>query len=252
MTLKFILPAIVLIGVTAVGLRSASLARSNGEAGVEAIELPERISAPVPEVPRPADLPASARDVPPLAITAISTVRGADGTRGTTTQVSTRSADRVHVALEGSRKEWLFERNPVDAARASGYLVDHASRQILVYDDSALRNEQGIRGWADVWSMRFDPAALDRMKATGESTRVGGETFDRHVAIDPRQDGLVEVWWSDALLLASKLVVRQSGRMMISAMTRIDRNVRADVLHDPRRRFPGYAVMDPADAGDRH
>lgn len=252
MTFKFILPVIVLIGVAAAGLRSVSLARTNGAAGVDAVELPERTSPPAPDVPQPMDLPASARDVPSLVITTTSTVQAPDGRRGTTTQVSTRTADRVHVTLEGSGKEWLFERNPVDATRASGYLVDHAARQILVYDESALRNEQGIRGWADVWSMRFNPAALDRMTATGESTRVAGETFDRHVAADPGQDGLVEVWWSDALALASTLVVRQSGRVMSSTITEIDRDVQAGVLNDPRRRFPGYAEVDPADAGDRH
>lgn len=252
MTLKSIVSAVVLIAVTAAGFLLASPARTSGGAGGDAIELPERISPPAPDVPQPRGLPASARDVVPIAITMTSALQGPDGQRGSTTQVSTRTADRVHVALDGSRREWLFEQNPVDEARACGYLVDHEARQILVYDDSALRNEHGIRGWADVWSMRFDPAALDGMKATGESTFVGGERFVRYVAPDPGQDGTVEVWWSGRLALASRLVVRHAGRVMSSTVTRIDRDVQAGVLEDPRRRFLGYAVVDPADAGDRH
>ena len=37
------------------------------------------------------------------------------------TQIVTRTIDRAQLLVEGGRKEWLFERNPKDGRRVSGY-----------------------------------------------------------------------------------------------------------------------------------
>lgn len=253
--MKLIVSAIVLLGLIVVGLAVVTVRRSSADVGPDrdAIHLPERTAASAPEVPDPPPVPPAAEALRPLTVTLTTVWERPHGRRQETTQVVTRTTDRVRLALEGARKEWLFERNPVDRARVSGYLIDHASRQILVHDESQLQSGQRLRGWADILMMRFDPQVLGTLQATSERKTFDEEVFAQYVAADRHRPGVVEVWWSDALLLAQRLVVRESDTVITSTITKIDRAIERSALVDPRLRFPGYDVTDPGDAGDhRH
>ena len=70
-------------------------------------------------------MPEGAETLPPIRFTVTTTWSGPQGRR-TTSQRVTRTVDRMHLLMEGTDKEWLFERNPVDRRRVSGYLIDHA------------------------------------------------------------------------------------------------------------------------------
>lgn len=170
-----------------------------------------------------------------------------------TTQRVTRMPDRVRLELDGGKKEWLFERNAVDPARASAWLVEHEARRIVAYDDSALRNVLQIRGWADVLMMRFDPRALATLQRAGDAKERFGGTFVHYTAADPAAPGVIEAWWSEALLLPLEWRVREDQTVMTSTVSAVERVVDVATLADPRRRFPTYDVLDEADAADhRH
>jgi hypothetical protein len=253
--MKLIVSAIVLVVLMVAGVAVVGTHRSMADTGAagEAIHLPERTATPVPQSGEPRPAPAAADALAPLTITLATVWEGPRGQRHETTQVVMRTTDRVRLVLDGVRKEWLFQRNAVEPARVSGYLVDHTSRQILVHDESELRTGQGLRGWADVLMMRFDPQILSTLQATGKRNRVDGDTFTQYIAADRQRRGVVEVWWSDALLLAQRLVVREADYVTTSTITRIDRAIERSTLADPRGRFPDYEIIDPGDAGDhRH
>lgn len=59
-----------------------------------------------------------------------------------------RTPERILVAHR--EREWLFERNTLDPRRVSATLVDHASRVVIVYEESDVRNLLRLNGWADV------------------------------------------------------------------------------------------------------
>jgi hypothetical protein len=198
--------------------------------------LPTRTSAAPAAIPDPPTLPHGAEALAPIRFTVTTTWSGARGKR-TTSQYVTRTADRVHLVMGGGRKEWLFERNPLDRRRVSGYLIDHDARQILAYQESDLRNEQQLRGWADALMIRFDPALLPRLRRLNEHEMMGGATFRRHVAQDRSSDGVLEVWWSDALLLPLRLQVRQQGTLITAVVDRLETAVSLTVLADPRTRL---------------
>jgi hypothetical protein len=211
---------------------------------------PPRTSSAPPVIPEPPALPDGADSLSPVRFTVTTTWTDARGQRRTVQHV-TRSVDRVHLLMEGTRKEWLFERNPVDRRRVSGYLVDHDARQILAYQESDLRNEQQLRGWRDALLMRFDPGSLSGLQPSNENTSVFGWTFSRHLAPAGAQDGVVEVWWSDQLLLPLRLTVRERGVMTTSTIDRLAVPASLVVLDDPRVRFRGYASLDVTDSRER-
>src|SRR5690606_13682682 len=78
---------------------------------------------------------------------------------GTSRRTVSRTANRIHIAFDDGR-EWLYVRNPVDSRRAIGYMVVHSQKHISTYSESDLRNAVGVRGWADVLSLGFDPKLL--------------------------------------------------------------------------------------------
>lgn len=92
--------------------------------------------APAPALP---PLPADADRIPPQTLEVVLPA-------GLHTIV--RTPGRILVAHR--EREWLFERNVLDPRRASATLVEHASRAIVVYEESDLRNLLGLNGWADV------------------------------------------------------------------------------------------------------
>ena len=154
------------------------------------------------------------------------------------------------MALEAGGQEWLFVRNAVYRDRVSGYLIDHSARQIRLYEESALRSLMQIRGWSDVLTLRFDPAVLSALRDTGERRQAGGSTFARFVATESTGDGVVEVWWSEALLLPLSLTVHQDGATVTSAVGHMNNEAEAALLTDPALRFPQYDSRDAADARD--
>jgi hypothetical protein len=222
------------------------------EQGVaQGIELPRRISRRPPPPAAPPELPARASELPPATFEWVVVWEGPDGARGSTTQSVVRTAERMLMVADGGASEWLFERNPVDTRRVSGYLVDHDRRRVLLHDDSDLRNRLGLRGWSDVLTLGFDPGALADLRATGEVRSAGGLAFERYVGPQPEAPGVVEVWWSDRLLAPLLLKVSDGGVLRTSRLERLDAHVQAAALADPRQRFPRYELLDVADAHDR-
>jgi len=218
---------------------------------VPEIDLPTRIAASAPSAVEIPEVPNEANDIVPVTFRLRSTLAVPGRPRRVTTQLVTRSASRVRLVLDGGRREWLFERNPVDARRVSGWLIDHYSREILVHQETDLRSEQQVRGWADVLMMRFDPVQLRTLRPTGEAKQVDGLVFNRHVASDRTARGVVDVWWSEAGLLPLLMTVRGSLGTTTSTIEAMDRRVDLACLADPRTRFPGYEVIDVVDARDR-
>lgn len=215
--------------------------------------LPSRTSISPPGIAEPPPLPEGADALPSIRFSVTTTWVTAEGRRRSVQRV-TRTTDRIHLLMEGTPKEWLLERNPVDRRRVSGYLIDHQSRQILAHQETDLRGEQHLRGWADAVMMRFDPSALPALQRTSHTDVVFGATFTRHVAPDRAGDGVLDVWWSDALLLPLRLTIRERGVIVTSAVDAIQRAEHPEtvaVLSDPRARFSNYEVLDVSDSRER-
>lgn len=220
-------------------------------AAASAIELPVRTAVPVPALPGPPALPPGADGLAPLAFRATIVWQGVQGEQRVVQDI-TRTVERVRLVPEGSRSEWLFERNPVDTRRAAGYLVDHDAREILAHQESDLRNRLGLNGWADVLMMRFHPDSLAALRATDERESAAGATFVKYVTGDGGRPGAAEVWWSDTLLVPLRQTVREPGRVVTTTLSRLSPEVNLAELADPRVRFPEYAVRDIADQADEH
>lgn len=197
-------------------------------------------------------MPASANDVPPMVFTVVTTRTDEHGTRRVSKQTVTRTIDRIRLVPDGSQREWLFERNPVDPRRISGYLIDHRARQILVHQESDLRNREQLRGWADAWFMRFEPRQLSGMRRTKETVAIGGATFARYIGGGASGEA-EEVLWSDRYLLPGQLTFREAAVVTISRIENLKFPSRTPDLGDPRALYPQYQVLDLADVGDdRH
>ena len=220
---------------------------SADEAGIEeAIVVPPRTASDPPPTPLPPSVPARADAIPPLTFD-VETTRAGGGRVERTTQTFVRTTDRVRVLLHGGRQEWHFVRNGIFPDRASGHLTDHTTRQIRFYDESPLRSEMRIRGWLDILTVRFDSTKLPSLRDTGERRQTYGTTFVRHVGAGPGEDGLVEVWWSESLLLPLSLTVRDAGIESTSVVRRLARRADIALRPDPRVRFPMYKEVDAAD-----
>ena len=201
--------------------------------------MPDRNAPDPPPIAQPPAVPAHAASLPPGTFVLTTTRFDARGKR-TTTQTITRTHDRVRLAIDGGRQEWLFVQNAVYRDRVSGYLIDHSARQILLYEESALRSLMRIRGWSDVLTLRFDPAVLSALRDTGERRQAGGSTFARFVATESTGDGVVEVWWSEALLLPLSLTVREDGTTVTSVVEHMTNEAEGSLLTAPALRFPQY------------
>jgi hypothetical protein len=216
-----------------------------------AIVASERTAAEPPIIPPPPSLPAQAASIPSLTFVVETTRSGPDGT-SRTAQTVTRSRDRVRVALEGARLEWLFSQNVVYRDRAVAYRTDHDHGEVHLYEESALRSVTGIRGWMDVLTLRFDRSVLAKLRDTGERRIIGETTFTRYVARDLPAGVVQEVWWSDELLLPLSVTIRRSRTTTTSIVKGLAYTADAAVLMDPMSRFPNYKVLDPSDASDHH
>jgi hypothetical protein len=216
-----------------------------------AFEEPARTAPAAPEAAAVPPVPPEAEQVGPIAFTLVTTWESASAGRRTIDQQVTRARDRAHLRVDGGRREWFFQRNPVYPDRVSAWLVDHEARQILLHDESSLRTTLRIRGWVDVLTMRFDPAALEALTDTGQRREVAGETFRLFRAPQSPPTGVVEVWWSDGILLPLELVTRESADVTATARVHgLSTAVDVSVLTSPQQRFPDYRVMDAVDAGE--
>jgi hypothetical protein len=161
-----------------------------------------------------------------------------------------RTRDRVRIALEGAESEWLFLRNPVDPRRVTASLIDHRTKRILGYDETDLRNGQGVRGWLDVLTLRVDTRALKSLRDTGRRETVAGIEFVEHVrdAASGSGDGIVDLWWSASHLLPLRFSVREGRVLAISAVQIGPAAIEDNALAAASERFPRYTVLDIADA----
>jgi len=215
---------------------------------VSPIETPKRLSTEPLVAPRPS-LSATAATAPLLTFVVDTTRHDAQGSHRST-QTVTRGPTRVRVGLPEGHQEWLFEQNRLYPDRVSGYLIDHDARQVRFYDETPLRNHLGVRGWMDVLTIRFDAGLLGALRQTGERRAFADATGSRFVGADGKGDGLVEVWWSDELLLPLSVTQRSAGSEVTSVVDRLTRGGDAIVLADPADRFPAYQQVDASDAGD--
>jgi hypothetical protein len=195
--------------------------------------------APTPQ--GPPSLPAEARELQPATLRVLAS--GGPDRSVAIERTVTRTADRVHIEAAGE-EEWLFVRNARDPRRVLGYLIDHAHKTAVVYDESDLRNSQQIRGWLDVLTLGFDVRTLEAMRATGETARLGGVAFSRFSS--GPNTAFREVWWSQAELLPLKVEPGQAGGRLVS-LESVRRGIDAERLRLPEERFPDYRVVDLAD-----
>jgi len=212
-------------------------AQSNHE--VAALVASPRRAADAPP-PGPPDLSAEAGRIAPL------TLEEGIESPGTSRRTVCRTADRIHIAFDDGR-EWLFVRNPADSRRAVGYLVEHGQKKISTYGESDLRNAVGIRGWADVLSLGFDPSVLDGLAPTKDERTIGDVRFVKYAG------GAGEVWWSAEHLLAVEVdlhdAVGPTTRLTIES---IRAGVDESLLQVPMKRFPDYREASYVDWLEDH
>jgi hypothetical protein len=210
--------------------------------------IPARRSTTSPPAAPPA-LPEAAEKVTPLTLETL--VRRQAGTRvESIRQTVTRTADRVHTASSDGR-EWLFERNTRDRRRAFGTLIDHASRTLVLYDESELRNMLGIRGWAQVLSLGFDHELLEGLEKKTASRTIDTVRVVRH-ATDRKDVELREVWWSETHFLPGGFTSVQGAASLQFSVQRIRTGVDATLLRPAGERFPSHQMIDLADWLERH
>lgn len=202
-----------------------------------------------PAAPPPPALPPGAEAVIPLTLDVTIRKQTPAGHRRVVRQTITRTAARVHVApSEGP--EWLYERNPVDPRRVSGFLVDHATKTIVLHTDSDLRNMLAIPGWAHVITLGFDIALLAGAKPSHDVRTIDGMLFTRFgIATRGQSENL---WWNAEQSLPATFVKRGHGGSIRYAVERIRRRIDESVLRPPASRFPDYRSVDLADWLERH
>ena len=204
--------------------------------------LPAR-RAPDAAPAEPPALPTAAARIPPLTI-AMSIVRpSASGSA--IAQTVSRTPDRIHVSAVNGR-EWLFEQDGGDPRRAAGFMIDHASRTIVLYAESDLRMLAGLRGWLDVLLLGFDLEALGRCTLTRDRQTIGAARFTRCApteAVTPSPD----VWWSEDHLLAREIVSVDRTVPTRSRIVGVRSGVDRSLLEPASARFPAYRGVPAAD-----
>jgi hypothetical protein len=198
----------------------------------------------------PPALPAGANSVTPATLDIVirrdTPPRGAHALR----QTASRTLERIHIA-GNDRREWLFERNPVDPRRVSATLVEHASQTIIVYEESDLRRMLGIRGWADVLSFGFDSQLLSAYERSEDMRTIGGIRFARYTSAGTRAP-VDDVWWSDEQALPSRFSIADTTGVTRFAVERARAGADAALLRPASVRFPTYRVLELADWFEKH
>jgi hypothetical protein len=215
---------------------------ANREDAVSPILPTRRAPQGAPSAPPP--LPPGAERVTPLTLETVTRHKPVSGRPQSVRQTVTRTADRTHVAT-GPEREWLFERNTLDSRRVIGTLIEHASRALIVYEESDLRRVMGISGWAHTLTLGFDPGLLAGLGRSDETRVIGGIQFTRYVAASKRTD-FQEVWWSRKEIFPSRFVTADSRGSIEFSVERVRPGVDAALLRSPASRFPAYDRFDLA------
>jgi len=127
----------------ATGLIPESVGQEASGDGRPIILTPSGRRTPDDPPPPPPDLPPGAERVTPLTVEVRVELQRTEAETRTIRQTFTRTADRIHLA--SNNEEWLFVRNAKDARRVTGFFIEHASRTVVVFEESDLRNMLGIR-----------------------------------------------------------------------------------------------------------
>lgn len=240
---------LALLMCTQHGVSVATIAQTGTANEAWVLAVPKR-RVPDAAPAAPPALPAAANSVTPATL---DIVMHRDTTpRGTQTshQTVSRTVERIHIAGT-DRREWLFERNPIDPRRVSAALVEHASQAIIVYEESELRMMLGVRGWADVLSLGFDSQLLGAYERTQDVRTLGGMRFARYTSAGTRAP-VDDVWWNDEQVLASRFSIADGTGVTRFAVERARGGVDATLLRPPVVRFPTYRVLDLADWLEKH
>jgi hypothetical protein len=243
----------VLIGLgttVAVVLGLSSGARVIAQQTADTITPPARQSPPPPVAVAPPAVPAVANSLAPMTLAVTTRWEQPGQAALVTRQTVLRTVDRALIVIDGTQSEWLFERNPIDHRRVSGYLVDHKLRRILIHQESDLRNAQQLRGWMDVLTLRFDPETLKALTVTHDTQMGNGIAFAKYVAAKPALPGVLEVWWSADRLLPRRVTVREGNATITTQVESFADGVDQSQLATPATRFPSYRVLDVTDARD--
>ena len=166
-------------------------------------------------------------------------------------QTITRTAGRIHVAREDGR-EWFFERNPIDPRRVSAAAVEHASREVVLYAETDLRMMMGIRGWADVLTLGFDPDRLAHYEPTAKTRTIDGVRFTRYVSTNGGPGSEADIWWNGEQQLASGFTISDRTGTSRFVVESISPRVEAESLQPPSKRYPNYTVINVADWLEQH
>jgi hypothetical protein len=205
--------------------------------------------APDQAPPPPPALPPGADAIIPLTLDVTIHRQTPAGRSHVLRQTITRTPARVHVApSEGP--DWLYERNPTDTRRASGFLIDHAARTIVFHSDSDLRNMLAIAGWAHVNALGFDAGLLAGSKPSDDARTIDGIPFTRFDIVAGGQSQ--NVWWNAEQSLPAAFVKRDHDGSIRYSVERIRRAIDENVLRPPASRFPDYRNVDLADWLEHH
>jgi hypothetical protein len=202
-----------------------------------------RMSVPVADMP-PA-VPEHAKSVRSMTLEVSVRYERAGASPSLQRHTVTRTASRVHVQ-QAEGREWLYLQNPRDPARVSGWLVDHAEKVIVRYDESELRNWQGVRGWLDVLTLGVDLRAVTGPSVALAIRDVEGLTFVRHDQPRPDQEP-DQIWWCQDQLLPHEVVRHLPQGSTGVSIERIRFAVATELLDPPEVRFPSYQTTDLAE-----
>lgn len=194
------------------------------------------------------NVPAATNRLAPQTLTMRVIRKPAKGQETATEQTVSRTVERVHMV--GQQGEWLFERNTVDPRRVFGFLIDHRSQVIVRYEESDLRMTRGVRGWADVLLLGFDPSVLKNYRRTEAKRTIGVVRFVRYAAT--QKDSPNQMWWSEEASLAHDFAVVDNAASTRTSITGIRDGVDETLFQEPTARFPGYKSYNFADWLDRH
>lgn len=161
-----------------------------------------------------------------------------------------RGRDRVWIDLGPGRPSWLFTRNPVDPRRVSAARIEHGRRSIVEYAESDLRAAGLGRSWDDVVTLGVPPEALARLRPTGRTRRAHGLALVEYRRPVGQTGSIRELWWSPAAAIPARVVLDGPAPVTVE-LTRVEQGVAAELVADPRARFPDHAVVDVADGDER-
>jgi hypothetical protein len=214
------------------------------------LQLPERHPRISSATSEPADVPEHFEALEPVLVKITVRIESENAYVESVRSVI-RTRERVYVDYQGHGQEWLFLRNPLDARRVTGYLVDHQERAVLHFYQSDLANASIVRGWRDVITMGV---SIDGLRATGEIQRYHGITFERYISKGSlnEEEPQVEVWWSVEQALPWKISRTNAKGSWVQEIVELGRSFDSTLLEEPARRYPEYKALDVVDWREEH